>query len=71
MNYISSSDQRQPTHVYGEKLIDLANIALAALVFGQFVSSEGIHWSTAVAGLMLFIFLYVLAYFFLKSKKGT
>lgn len=57
------------SQTYGEKVIDLANIALAALVFGQFLSPEGVHWGIVVAGAALFTFLYALAYFLLKPRK--
>jgi len=31
---------RKPSAIFGEKLIDLANIAAGALIFGQFLTEK-------------------------------
>jgi hypothetical protein len=40
----------RPRAVFGEKVLDLANFAAAALVFGQFVGTEPLSWSVIVVG---------------------
>lgn len=42
-----------PRTAFGEKLLDLANFAAAALVFGQFVGSESLSWTIMVTGVAL------------------
>ena len=41
---------RQQRDVLGEKVLDLANFAAAALVFGQFVGQQPVSWRVIVAG---------------------
>ena len=36
--------------VFGEKFLDLANYAAAALVFGQFVGEHRVSWEVMVTG---------------------
>jgi hypothetical protein len=36
--------------VFGEKFLDLANYAAAALVFGQFVGEQRVSWEVMVTG---------------------
>jgi len=44
-----------PRAVFGEKVLDLANFAAAALVFGQFVGSEPLSWTIMFAGVVLWV----------------
>jgi hypothetical protein len=37
-------------NVFGEKLLDLANLAMGALVFGQLLSSSGLQLQLTIAG---------------------
>jgi len=37
--------------VFGEKFLDLANYAAAALVFGQFVGQQPLSWRVMLAGM--------------------
>ncbi|MBI3050620.1 MAG: hypothetical protein HYY76_20205 [Acidobacteria bacterium] len=47
-----------PRAAFGEKVLDLANVAAATLVFGQFVRSEPLSWTSIVAGAALwFVFV--------------
>jgi len=43
--------------VFGEKLLDLANFAAAALVFGQFVGQQPAWWSAVAAGVAVWFIL--------------
>ena len=43
--------------VLGETLRDLANLAAAALVFGQFVGQELLSWTVVVAGTVFWFIL--------------
>jgi hypothetical protein len=47
-----------------EKLPDTGNLALAALVFGQFVGSQPFSPALAVAGLAIRGFFFAIAYLF-------
>jgi len=58
-----NSKQRK---AFAAKLMDVANIAVGALVFGQFLSERGFRWSLTLAGLGLMALLYVISYFLLK-----
>jgi hypothetical protein len=37
--------------VFGEKFVDLANYAAAALVFGQFVGQQPFSWGILIGGI--------------------
>ena len=50
-----------PRAVFGEKLLDLANFAAAALVFGQFVGQEPLSLTIIVAGVMIWIVIVLTA----------
>lgn len=52
-----------------EKLMDVANIAVAALIFGQFVSGQPFHIGLAVIGVALWAFFYGAAYFYLLKER--
>ena len=41
--------------VFGEKLLDLANLAAAALVFGQFVGRQPLSWTVIAAGVTIWL----------------
>ena len=41
----------RPRAVFGEKVLDLANFAATALVFGQLVGTEPLSWTIIVLGL--------------------
>lgn len=55
--------------LYGEKLIDVANIAIGALVFGQFISEKGFSWELANIGFSVFIGCYFTSYFLIKERR--
>jgi hypothetical protein len=43
--------------VFGEKLLDLANYAATALVFGQFVGQQSVSWEVMLAGMATWLVL--------------
>ncbi|MGH9256214.1 MAG: hypothetical protein ACRD3C_16785 [Vicinamibacterales bacterium] len=47
--------------VLGEKLLDLANFAAAALVFGQFVGQQSFSWAVVGVGVAIWFALVMLA----------
>ena len=51
-------DQRP---AFGQKLVDLANLAAVALVFGQFVGQQPLSWPVMVAGVTIWFTLVMLA----------
>jgi hypothetical protein len=57
--------------IYGEKLVELADMAIIALVLGQFLSKE--EFAPEIAGLgLIFSFLcYLTSYMFLKEVKSS
>jgi hypothetical protein len=42
---------RRQQAVFGEKFLDLANLAAAALVFGQFIGEQSLSWNVILGGL--------------------
>ncbi len=48
--------------LFGEKLLDLANYAVAALVFSQFVGQQPISWSVVVLGMAVWLALAASSY---------
>jgi len=47
--------------LWADKLMDLANLAIAALVFGSLLSPGGLRWSVVVLGLGIYLILAVFA----------
>ena len=43
--------------MFGEKFLDLANYAAAALVFGQFVAQQPVSWRVMLAGVVAWVML--------------
>ena len=52
-----------------EKLMDLANIAVAATLFGQFVSGQPFRIAAAITGIGLWLLIYCAAYFYLLKER--
>ena len=54
-----------------EKLLDVANIAVAAMIFGQFVSGQPFRIDVGILGVALWLFIYVFVYLrILGGKEG-
>ena len=54
-----------------EKLMDVANIAVAAMIFGQFVSGQPFRFDVGILGVALWLFIYVFVYLrILGGKEG-
>ena len=51
-----------------EKLMDVANLAVAAMIFGQFVSGQRFRVALGVIGAVLWLLIYCTAYFYLLKK---
>lgn len=51
-----------------DKILDLANLSIAALVFGNFISEKGFDSVTAIMGVAITLALYVWA--FVVSQRG-
>lgn len=43
----------EPRAVFGEKLLDLGNLAAAALVFSRFVERQPLSWTIMLAGVAI------------------
>ena len=54
--------------LYADKLVDLANVAIGALVFGQILSERGFSLRVTLMGLMLFMSGYLMSYLFLRRR---
>lgn len=52
-----------------EKLMDVANIAVAALIFGQFISGQPFQTGLGIAGFALWSLIYFAAYFYLLKER--
>ena len=53
-----------------EKLLDLANLAVAAMMFGQFVSGQPFRIGVGIIGVSLWVLLFCVAYFYLLRERG-
>ena len=51
-----------------EKLLDVANIAVAATIFGQFVSDQPFRIGTGIIGIALWALIYGVAYFYILKE---
>ncbi len=49
--------------LWAEKVLDLANIAAGAMIFGQIISGQKFSWSIAAIGLALVVAGYITSYF--------
>jgi hypothetical protein len=47
--------------LWADKLMDLANLSVAALVFGQFLSPIGLNWLLFGLGLFIYIVLCIIS----------
>lgn len=52
--------------LFSEKLMDLGNIIIAALVLSQFVSDQKFSFLLFTLGLILAIIFYVISYYVIK-----
>ncbi len=55
--------------VLGEKILDLANFAAAALVFSQFVGQQRVAWLVIVAGMAAWIGLASMAVWLMGERE--
>ncbi len=53
--------------IYGEKVVEFANMALAALVIGQLLSDKIFVPELAILGFVVALMLYLLSYFLIKG----
>ena len=54
-----------------EKLFDVANIAIGALVFGQFLNPEGFHLGISIMGSAIWFLIYISGYLRLRKITRT
>ena len=55
--------------LYAEKLLDLGNLAVGGLVFGQFLSEKEFSKELAFIGLSLLLIIYLVVYFLIKKER--
>ena len=53
-----------------EKLMDVANLTVGALVVGQFLGGQAFQVILAIVGLVIWLLLYTTAYFVIQSHEG-
>lgn len=51
-----------------EKLLDLTNIGVGALIFGQFVSDKALSFPLIIAGIIILILGYTVSIVFAQQK---
>jgi hypothetical protein len=51
--------QEKQRDLFAKALVDLANIGAGAMVFGQFVSGQGVHGGVMVLGIAFALILYI------------
>lgn len=56
---------RDHRKIYGEKMVELANIALGGLVLGQLISGK-LSGRVVFLGLAIFTLCYIISYFLLR-----
>ncbi len=61
------SGEHEAERVVIEKLFDVANIAIGALVFGQFLNPEGFHLGVSVLGSIIWLLIYIFGYLRLRK----
>ena len=54
--------------VWAEKIIDLANIAAGALIFGQFISNKQFSPVLGLIGFILVLTGYIISFVLLRKK---
>jgi len=54
--------------LYSEKILDTGNIALGALVFGQFVSQGMFSWGLTILGITVLFICFLISYLLLKGE---
>jgi len=52
-----------------EKLLDVANIAVAAMIFGQFVSGQPFDVGAAAFGVGFWLLIYGVVYFYFLKER--
>jgi len=55
--------------IMAEKLLDLANLAVAALIFGQFLSPQGFRWPLTTLALAIWLILSLSSYGLVRLKE--
>lgn len=60
---------QEQRRLFAEKLMDTANIAVGALVFGQILSPEGFQLPLGAAGVLVYGVLAGLAYILTRPKR--
>jgi len=50
-----------PRVTFGEKLLDLANLAATALIFGQFVGDQPLSWTIIATGMVIWLLITAMA----------
>lgn len=60
---------KQQKSLYAEKLIDLANIAVGGLVFGQSIFSQQFSLKYAIVGLLILMILYLVSFWLTKRRE--
>jgi hypothetical protein len=61
------SEKYEAERIVIEKLFDVANIAIGALVFGQFLNPEGFHLGVSVLGSIIWLLIYIFGYLRLRK----
>ncbi|PIU84519.1 MAG: hypothetical protein COS67_12815 [Deltaproteobacteria bacterium CG06_land_8_20_14_3_00_44_19] len=54
--------------IFSNKILDVANIAAGALIFGQFISGKRFSWYLTGFSLGILFICYFLSYFLLKKE---
>lgn len=54
---------------FAEKILDIANIAVGALIFGQFVAGTKFNYYITILAVAIFVICFVISYILLKEKK--
>jgi Na+/H+ antiporter NhaD/arsenite permease-like protein len=60
-----TNNQRE---MFGDKLLELANLTFGGMVVGQFISGQPFSFPLALAGLILLVILYVISYTVTKKR---
>ncbi len=60
---------QEQRRLFAEKLMDTANIAVGALIFGQILSPDGFRLSLGILGIFAYAILALMAYMLTRPRR--
>ena len=54
-------------NIFPQSYMELANLAVAAMIFGQFLGNQKFNWIITISGFVLYIIIHIASYLILKN----